>query len=159
MIKTDDIELEFVGARKESYRSDSRKPDVTPGTLEDDQNRRDFTINAMAVSLNSGATFGQLLDPFGGVEDLEKRTIRTPLEPGKTFSDDPLRMMRAVRFATQLDYDIDDVTFKGIKDNHERLSIISMERIHTELNKILVSPWPSKGLDLLSETGLSLIHI
>ena len=154
MIKTDDIELEFVGARKESYRSDSRKPDVTPGTLEDDQNRRDFTINAMAVSLNSGATFGQLLDPFGGVEDLEKRTIRTPLEPGKTFSDDPLRMMRAVRFATQLDYDIVDVTFKGIKDNHERLSIISMERIHTELNKILVSPWPSKGLDLLSETGL-----
>ena len=153
MLKYNGFELEFVGARKESYSSDSRKPDVVPGTLEDDQNRRDFTLNAMAVSLNA-ESFGQLLDPFGGVADIEARRIRTPLEPGKTFSDDPLRMMRAIRFASQLDYDIDPITYEGIKTHRDRLSIVSVERITTELNKIISSPVPSRGLDMMSEAGL-----
>jgi len=153
MIKQGDLEIEFVGARKESYSSDSRKPDVAPGTLEDDQNRRDFTINAMAVSLNKN-NFGELVDPFDGIGDITARVIKTPLEPGKTFSDDPLRMMRAIRFATQLDYDIDPITFEGIKTFKDRIQIISKERIITELNKIIVSPFPSKGIDLLSEAGL-----
>ena len=153
MINYKGLELEFVGARKESYSPDSRKPAVQPGSLQDDQNRRDFTINALAVSLNQ-ATFGELLDSFGGVDDLKARVIRTPLEPGKTFSDDPLRMMRAIRFSTQLDYDIDDITFEGIKAYQDRLSIISMERITTELNKIVCSPIPSKGFNLMSESGL-----
>lgn len=153
MINYQNLEIEFVGARKESYQTDSRKPDVEPGSLEDDQNRRDFTINALAVSL-SATTFGELVDPFDGVGDLERRLIKTPLDPGKTFSDDPLRMMRAIRFATQLDYDIDEVTFNGIKEYSPRLEIISMERIITELNKIILSPVPSKGLDLMSEAGL-----
>ncbi len=153
MIKYQNLEIEFVGARKESYQTDSRKPKVLPGTLEDDQNRRDFTINAMAVSL-SKATFGELLDPFDGIGDIERRLIKTPLEPGKTFSDDPLRMMRAIRFASQLDYDIDEKTFKGIQEYSQRLEIISMERIITELNKIILSPIPSKGIDLMSEAKL-----
>ena len=153
MLKHGDLEVEFVGARKESYSSDSRKPAITPGTLEDDQNRRDFTINAMAVSLNE-SNFGELLDPFGGVTDITNRCIRTPLEPGRTFSDDPLRMMRAIRFASQLDYDIAPITFQGIKENKDRIKIISKERIITELNKIIVSPIPSTGIDLLSEAGL-----
>ena len=153
MIKLNDIEVEFVGARKESYSRNSRKPEVEPGTIEDDQNRRDFTINAMAISLNK-EDFGTLIDPFDGVGDIGRRLIRTPLEPGKTFSDDPLRMMRAVRFAAQLDYDIDPVTLEGIKTHSDRLEIISMERIVTELNKIIVSATPSKGIDTLSETGL-----
>ncbi len=153
MLKHGDLEVEFVGARKESYSSDSRKPAIAPGTLEDDQNRRDFTINAMAVSLNE-SNFGELLDPFGGVTDITNRCIRTPLEPGRTFSDDPLRMMRAIRFASQLDYDIAPITFQGIKENKDRIKIISKERIITELNKIIVSPIPSTGIDLLSEAGL-----
>lgn len=147
------VQLEFVGARKESYRSDSRKPEVEPGTIEDDQNRRDFTINAMAVAIDGQDNY-TLIDPFDGVSDIEKRTIKTPLEPNKTFSDDPLRMMRAIRFATQLGYNIDPVTFKGIEDNKERIKIISAERITTELNKIILSPEPSFGFSMLSESGL-----
>lgn len=153
MLMYKDLQLEFVGARKESYRSDSRKPDVEPGTLEDDQNRRDFTINAMAVALNGEMNL-EVIDPFDGQADIEKRTIKTPLEPGKTFSDDPLRMMRAIRFATQLGYDIDPVTFKGIQENKERIHIVSAERITVELNKIILSPEPSIGFSLLSECGL-----
>ena len=153
MIKHDELEIEFVGARKESYDFDSRKPTVEEGTLEDDQNRRDFTINALAVDLSKNG-FGQILDPFGGLMDLESKTIKTPLEPGRTFSDDPLRMMRAIRFASQLDFDIEENTWVGIKDNHERLKIISAERITEELSKIINSPIPSVGFRLLEESGL-----
>jgi len=153
MLKYKDVELEFVGARKESYTHDSRKPEVEPGTLTDDQNRRDFTINAMAVSLNDGS-FGAIIDPFNGLEDIRKKCIKTPLEPAKTFSDDPLRMMRGVRFAAQLGFEIDPLTFKGIQDNAYRLEIISQERITQELNKIILSKKPSIGFNLLSEAGL-----
>ena len=153
MIQKGDWELEFVGARKESYVSDSRKPEVEPGTLEDDQFRRDFTINAMAISLQE-ATFAELLDPFQGREDLEKKIIRTPLPPDDTFSDDPLRMMRAVRFAAQLDFRIHEDTFRGIREQADRLSIVSAERITTELQKIIGSTKPSIGFQLLSQAQL-----
>lgn len=153
LIKWKGMELEFVGARKESYRSESRKPIVEDGTLEDDQNRRDFTINAMAISLNK-KDLGQLVDPFNGMEDIRKRQIKTPLEPGITFSDDPLRMMRAVRFASQLDFDIEANTFDGIIKNIDRIEIISKERIIDELNKIIQSPVPSYGIKLLLHAGL-----
>lgn len=153
MLRWRDTEVEFVGARKESYTPESRNPQVEPGTLEDDQRRRDFTINAMAWSVN-GETFGELVDPFGGMEDLEDCIIRTPCEPDKTFSDDPLRMMRAVRFASQLGFDIDDETFDGICRQAERIKIITKERINVELNKILASPAPSIGLTLMHNSGL-----
>ncbi|MGN0048556.1 MAG: HD domain-containing protein [Bacteroides sp.] len=146
-------EVEFVGARKESYSHDSRKPVVEDGTLEDDQNRRDFTINAMAVCLNA-ARYGELVDPFNGMDDLRERTVRTPLDPDITFSDDPLRMMRCVRFATQLGFYIEDETFEALERNRERIGIISRERIADELNKILLSPVPSKGLIDLDRCGL-----
>jgi poly(A) polymerase len=152
-IKSDDFEIEIVGARKESYHRESRNPEVSPGTLKDDQNRRDFTINALAYSLNK-EDFGSLLDPFHGVGDLENKIIRTPLDPDITFSDDPLRMMRAVRFATQLQFRIDDETFEGIKRNADRIRIISKERIADELNKIILSKKPSLGFNLLFECGL-----
>jgi len=148
-----DMEIEFVGARRESYRKDSRKPQVEDGTLEDDQNRRDLTINALAVSLNEH-NFGTIVDPFNGLGDLEQRILRTPLEPGRTFSDDPLRMMRAIRFAAQLHFEIDDKTFKAIKDYRHRIKIISQERITTELEKILLSEKPSVGFKLLFDSGL-----
>ena len=148
-----DWEVEFVGARRESYSHDSRKPIVEDGTLEDDQNRRDFTINAMAVCLNS-KRFGELVDPFGGIRDLNEGILRTPLEPGITFSDDPLRMMRAIRFASQLGFTIEEHCFQAICDNAERLKIISQERITAELNKIILSPPPSVGFKLLQKTGL-----
>ena len=154
MVRTrDGAEVEFVGARRESYTHDSRKPQVEPGTLEDDQRRRDFTINAMAWSLND-ATFGELVDPFGGMEDLEDGIIRTPCDPDITFSDDPLRMMRAVRFASQLGFQIEEETFEAIRRNAARIRIVSRERIATELNKIVLSPVPSIGLELLELTGL-----
>ncbi|MBJ11200.1 MAG: tRNA nucleotidyltransferase [Flavobacteriales bacterium] len=153
MIKLQDLELQFVGARKESYRSESRKPIVENGTLQDDQNRRDFTINAMAIQLNK-EQYGTLLDPFNGMEDLQNRIIRTPLEPKITYSDDPLRMMRAVRFATQLEFFIEDDSLEAIKDNAERLNIISQERITDELNKIILANKPSKGFKLLFNTKL-----
>ncbi len=147
------LTIEFVGARKESYRKNSRKPIVEEGTLEDDQNRRDFTINALALSLNTD-TFGELLDPFYGIVDLHKGIIRTPLDPMVTYSDDPLRMMRAVRFASQLNFKIEEESFKAIKENAYRLDIISQERITEEFNKILLSDKPSIGLNLLDKGGL-----
>lgn len=153
MLHADGLEVEFVGARKESYTPDSRKPSVEEGTLDDDQRRRDFTINAMAWSLY-GATFGELVDPFEGMYDLEDCIIRTPCDPDITFSDDPLRMMRGVRFATQLGFDIDPETFEAIERNAARIEIISQERILIELNKILLSPRPSMGFELLMQCGL-----
>lgn len=153
MIKHKDLELEFVGARKESYNRDSRKPIVEDGTLEDDQNRRDFTINAMALALND-ANFGLLLDPFDGLGDLEREIIRTPLEPGITYSDDPLRMMRAIRFATQLHFTIELQSLQAITENKDRIKIVSKERIVDELHKILMSSKPSVGFKLMHQTGL-----
>lgn len=152
-VKYKGLELEFVGARKESYSHDSRKPIVENGTLEDDQKRRDFTINAMAVSVND-ANFGELVDPFGGLDDLKRRIIRTPLDPDITFSDDPLRMMRAIRFATQLDFEIYPETFSAIARNCERIAIISRERIFDELGKMIRSKKPSRGFILLEQCGL-----
>ena len=152
-VKFHQTEVEFVGARKESYQRDSRKPIVEDGTLEDDQNRRDFTINALAICLNK-ARFGELVDPFGGMDDMWEKTIRTPLDPDITFSDDPLRMMRCIRFATQLNFYIDDETFESLCRNKERIEIISKERIADELNKIVASPIPSKGFIDLERSGL-----
>lgn len=153
MIKYKDLELEFVGARKESYTENSRKPEVEGGTLEDDQKRRDFTINAMAISLHKD-NFGELIDPFNGVEDLEKGILKTPLEPAQTYSDDPLRMMRAVRFASTLNFTIEKNSLESIKQEAERIKIVSMERIMVEFNKIMLSEKPSIGLRLMEETGL-----
>ena len=152
-VKCGSLEVEFVGARRESYSHDSRKPIVEDGTLEDDQNRRDFTINALAVCLNR-ARYGELVDPFDGLADMKEKTIRTPLDPDITFSDDPLRMMRCVRFATQLNFYIDDETFEALMRNKERIRIISRERIAEELNKILLAPVPSKGFVELDRCGL-----
>ncbi|OAV75846.1 Multifunctional CCA protein [Bacteroidales bacterium Barb7] len=152
-VKSRGIEIEFVGARKESYSHDSRKPVVEDGTLEDDQNRRDFTINAMAFCLNK-ERYGELLDPFGGLDDIDRYTLRTPSDPDVTFGDDPLRMMRAVRFAAQLGFFIDSETFEAMERNKERISIISQERIRDELNKIILSPKPSVGFELLDCCGL-----
>ena len=152
-IRLEDMDVEFVGARKESYRAESRNPEVEPGTIEEDQLRRDFTINAMAISLQK-EDYGRLIDPFEGMRDLEKKMIRTPLEPGRTFSDDPLRMLRAIRFATQLHFDIEENTLQGIRDHVERIGIISQERITDELNKIILSVKPSAGFHLLYITGL-----
>lgn len=153
MIKYKDLELEFVGARKESYTENSRKPDVEGGTIEDDQKRRDFTINAMAISLNQD-NFGELIDPFNGIDDLEKGILRTPLEPTQTYSDDPLRMMRAIRFASTLQFRIEEKSLEAIKQETERIKIVSMERIMVEFNKIMLSQKPSVGLRLMEETGL-----
>ncbi len=153
MLRYKNLEIEFVGARKESYRTDSRKPAVEDGTLQDDQQRRDFTINALAISLNR-ETYGELIDPFNGLHDLEHKIIRTPLDPDVTYSDDPLRMMRAVRFATQLNFTIDDLSIKSIARNCNRISIISRERVTDELNKIMEAPVPSIGFRLLDKTGL-----
>lgn len=152
-VKVGDLEIEFVGARRESYNRNSRKPIVEDGTLTDDQNRRDFTINALAIGLNKN-NFGKLLDPFNGVKDIEQKIIRTPLEPGITYSDDPLRMMRAIRFASQLNFTIEEISLKAISENKERIKIVSKERITDELNKIILSPVPSVGFKLLFNTGL-----
>lgn len=153
MIHVKDYDVEFVGARKESYSFDSRKPFVETGTIEDDQNRRDFTINTLAISLNE-ENFGELVDPFNGLEDLKRKIIRTPLDPEITYSDDPLRMIRAIRFATQLNFTIESSSFLAIKENAERFDILSKERITDEFNKIMMSPQPSIGLKLLYEANL-----
>ena len=153
MLHSDGLEIEFVGARKESYSPDSRKPHVEDGTIEDDQRRRDFTINALAWSLNS-ESFGELVDPFDGMYDLENCIIRTPCDPDITFSDDPLRMMRGIRFASQLGFELEDETFEAIRRNRKRIEIVSKERIIVELNKIVASPVPSIGFELLELTGL-----
>jgi len=156
MLRFEDIDIEFVGARKESYNKDSRNPLVETGTLEDDQNRRDFTINALALSLDD-SDFGMLVDPFNGIDDLKNKIIRTPLDPDITYSDDPLRMMRAIRFAAQLKFTIEEESLKAIERNKERINIITGERIVDELNKILSTPVPSVGFKLLHQTGL--LHI
>ena len=148
-----DVEVEFVGARKESYSRESRNPIVEEGTLEDDQNRRDFTINALAISLN-GSSFGEVIDPFDGLGDIKRKLIKTPLDANITFSDDPLRMMRAIRFATQLNFKIDKTALAAIESNTERLEIISRERIMVELNKIILAEIPSKGFKILFDTKL-----
>lgn len=153
MFRHDNLDLEFVGARKESYSEDSRKPDVESGTLEDDQKRRDFTINALAISLNK-ENFGELLDPFDGISDISNRIIRTPLEPSQTYSDDPLRMMRAIRFSSTLNFEIEKQSLEAIKREAARIKIVSMERIMVEFNKIMLSERPSVGLKLLADTGL-----
>lgn len=153
MLSLPEIDVEFVGARKESYNRNSRKPIVEDGTLEEDQERRDFTMNALAISLNK-ASWGELVDPFDGIKDLERKIIRTPLDPDTTYSDDPLRMMRAIRFATQLGFTIEEKSFEAIKRNVDRMLIISKERVVDELNKIVLSPKPSVGFDLLEKSGL-----
>ncbi|MDC0303533.1 CCA tRNA nucleotidyltransferase [Flavobacteriales bacterium] len=153
MVHHNDLEVEFVGARKESYSENSRKPAVEEGSIKDDQNRRDFTINAMAISLGK-ANWGELVDPFDGVTDLKNGILKTPLQPAQTYSDDPLRMMRAIRFATQLDFQIEAESFQSIYENRERISIVSQERITDEINKIVLSKVPSKGFKLLFNTGL-----
>lgn len=153
MFRYQDLDLEFVGARKESYSEDSRKPSVETGTLEDDQNRRDFTVNALAISLNK-ENFGELMDPFGGREDMQNKILKTPLEPSQTYSDDPLRMMRAIRFASTLQFSIEENSFNAIQQEAERIKIVSMERIMVEFNKIMMSEKPSIGLKMMDDAGL-----